>query len=118
MNRQTIATLILSPLLVIGCGSDRSRWEVLLENKSDQPCDATVSYAGSGGKGGASVDGVPKGKTVSLISGAGSTVVESIKLKVGATEKTLTPNATLPAGKKYKITISEDGSVATNLVGG
>ena len=118
MSRQTIATLILTPLLLVGCGSDRSQWEILLENRNDQPCNATVSYAGPRGKGGASADGVPKGKTVSLIGGASSTVVESVKLKVGTTEKTLTPNATIPAGKQYKITVSEDGNVSMTLVGG
>jgi hypothetical protein len=120
MNRLTIAVLVLSPVLVTGCGGgDRNQWEIVLENKSSQSCSVTVSFGVAGGKtggGGASVDGIMKGQTIPLVTGLGSTVVDSIKVKIGNMEKTLTPNAALPAGRRFKITVAEDRTIAASLV--
>jgi hypothetical protein len=99
-------------ILLSGSGDDRTKWEILLVNKGNVPCSVTMSFEASGSRGGVSVDGIPSGHTVPLVSGFGSTVVESVRINVGGKEQTVTPRLALPAGKRCRITVANDGSTA------
>jgi len=109
MRRLTTSILLALIAFLAGCRGNQREWEVAVENKTDVPCSVSVTLGGSGAKGGASVDNVVKDQTFVLVAGPSSTVVETIKVtRAGATE-TLTPKASLTAGKRYTIIIAPTG---------
>ena len=109
---------VLVAVLLAGSGCDRraKQWEVEVENKGDTPCSFKVVMSGSGAKNDVGVDGITKGKPVSLIAGSGDTVVQSIKVVRGKDEQTLTPNLALPPGKRLRIVVGADGQVEMSEV--
>ena len=101
--------LVTGLSFVPGCDRGvRPQWEVTVENRGDVPCSFAITL-GDGGK--ANVDGIPKGKPVTLIAGSTDTVVRTIKVVRGADEQALTPNAVLPIGKRCSIVVGADGKV-------
>jgi hypothetical protein len=97
--------------LLAGCDPGSKQWEIEVENKGDLPCSFKIVTSGSGSKNNVGVDGIAKGKPVSLVAGSGNTVVQSIKVVRGKDEQTLTPNLALPMGKKLRIVVGADGKV-------
>jgi len=119
---------MLRSLWLLGClsaiglaaapGCDRAgqpQWEVAVENKNDASCSFLVMLRPDGSTK-ANVDGITKSKPVTLITGPGDTVVNTIKVVRGTDETVLTPNAALPAGKRYLIVVAADGKVETSVV--
>jgi hypothetical protein len=110
---------LLAMALSAAPGCDRpgqTYWEVAAENKNDTACSFSVTLGPDGGSK-ANVNGITSGKPVTLITGPGDTVVNTIKVVRGADDETvLTPNATLQAGKRYLIVVAADGKVETSIV--
>jgi hypothetical protein len=71
---------------------------------------------GSPANGGSSVDGVPEGKTVLLVSGLAATTLDTIKVKVGKSERTSTPRMEMHPSERYKLAVSPDGSVIVSTI--
>ena len=117
MSRSACVLFAFSmPLLLAlpGCGNGRHPWEITLENRSDVPCSVFVTL-GADGNSNAKVENFEKGKTIILISGNSSTIVQSIKVVRGKDEQTLTPKARLEVFKRYAIVVGADGKVETSI---
>jgi hypothetical protein len=101
-------------LALPGCSGGKQQWEITVENKSDEPCSFFV-IASADGNLKANVEKIAKGQAVSLTTGYGDTVVQSVKVVRGKDEQTVTPKADLPAGKRYAIVVTADGKVETSI---
>jgi hypothetical protein len=107
---------VIGLVAVAGCKpAAPPQWEIAVENKSDVPCSFFVTLR-TDGSSKANADGITKGQPVTLIGGSGDTVINTIKVVRGTDETALTPNAALPAGKRYLIVVEADGKVETSLV--
>ncbi len=109
----SLAVAISLSMPVLGCGGPRG-WEVTVENEGDVPCSFLVTLGADGGSK-ANVDGVARGKAVTLIAGSGETVVHTVKVVRGKEEQVLTPGASLTGGKRYAIVVDAGGKVATSV---
>ncbi len=98
-------------LALAGCGGHR-QWEIVVANNGDVPCSFFVSM-GTDANSNAKVEDVAAGKKLTLIVGDATSVVQIVKVVRGKDEQNLIPNAELPVGKRYTITVTADGKVET-----
>lgn len=98
-----------------GCaGGDASKWDITVENQSDDPCSVFVTMLG--GSSTASVEKLEKGKVHTMIAGSVETKVNQVKVIRLKDETEIKSEAKLGPGQRCAIVIDAKGHVTVAFV--
>ncbi len=111
---------LMGLVATMGCGQTASsEWVITVANQSPSPCSIVVEmgYENRSGQGSseASVDEVPAGDRLTLVTGTLSTTIRSVNVRCGEKEHALEPNAVLHPGESYSIVITPESELRANV---
>lgn len=108
-----VAFVLLAAIL--GCSDGQQEWQVTVVSFSEKgPADVHVTL-GADGKSTAEVKQFQSNAAKTMISGRGTTIVNTITVVQKDQKKVHAVNEKLPGGKVYRIIIEADGTVNTKI---